>query len=86
VSAVPFDRGHRCSEAYSPARLAAMSATARFRSFAPLFPLGTSHADRSGSRGFPLSGRKTMAKFEALAFGISFVMTGILSLVALPLA
>jgi hypothetical protein len=28
----------------------------------------------------------TMAKFEALAFAVSFVMTGLLSLVALPLA
>jgi len=27
-----------------------------------------------------------MAKFEALAFAVSFVMTGILSLVAMPLA
>jgi len=28
----------------------------------------------------------TMAKFEALAFAVSFVMTGLISLVALPLA
>jgi hypothetical protein len=27
-----------------------------------------------------------MAKFEALAFAVSFVMTGLISLVALPLA
>jgi hypothetical protein len=27
-----------------------------------------------------------MAKFEALAFGVSFVMAGILSLVVMPLA
>jgi len=27
-----------------------------------------------------------MAKFEALAFGVGFVMTGLLSLVAMPLA
>jgi len=27
-----------------------------------------------------------MAKFEALAFGVGFVMTGLLSLIALPLA
>jgi len=27
-----------------------------------------------------------MAKFEALAFAVSFMMTGLLSLVAMPLA
>ena len=32
------------------------------------------------------SGRVMMAKFEALAFAAGFVMTGFLSLVALPLA
>ena len=40
----------------------------------------------SGTRGISSSGRIKMAKFEAMAFAVGFVMTGFLTLVALPLA
>ena len=39
-----------------------------------------------GQQGFSGSGRMKMAKFEAFAFAVGFVMTGFLSLVAMPLA
>ena len=38
------------------------------------------------AQGQPSSGRMIMAKFEALAFAVGFVMTGLISLVAMPLA
>lgn len=34
----------------------------------------------------PCSGRVIMAKFETLAFTVGFILTGFLSLVAVPLA
>ena len=37
-------------------------------------------------RGFSLQGAETMAKIETLAFAVGFIMTGFLTLVALPLA
>ena len=37
-------------------------------------------------RGKHASGRMIMAKFETLAFTVCFVLTGFLSLVAVPLA
>ena len=37
-------------------------------------------------RGFALLRRQTMAKFEAMAFTFGFVLTGLLTFVALPLA
>jgi hypothetical protein len=39
-----------------------------------------------GHQGYYSSGRDKMAKFEALAFTVGFVMTGFLALVALPFA
>jgi hypothetical protein len=34
----------------------------------------------------PFFGSKTMAKFEVFAFSVGFIVTGMLTLVALPLA
>jgi hypothetical protein len=34
----------------------------------------------------PFAGRTTMAKFEVFAFSVCFIATGLLTLVALPLA
>jgi hypothetical protein len=39
-----------------------------------------------GHQGIIRSGRDKMAKFEAMAFTVGFVMTGFLTLVALPFA
>jgi hypothetical protein len=55
--------------------------TADFRGFGHLARLVL--GDRR--RGFR-SGSRTMAKVEALAFSVGFIMTGFLTLVALPLA
>ena len=40
----------------------------------------------SSGTGIMRSGRPKMAKFEAVAFALGFVMTGLLTFVALPLA
>jgi hypothetical protein len=86
VSAPASIGGHPCSEAYSRAAAAAFRLTSRIHAIPPLSALGTARAAVWAPGVFLGSGRNKMAKFEALAFTAGFVLTGLLSLVAMPLA
>jgi hypothetical protein len=56
---------------------------ADFRAFRGLARLMLNEPQRESSL---FAGRKTMAKFEVFAFSVCFIATGLLTLVALPLA
>jgi hypothetical protein len=86
VSARPSGAGQACTEADTASGGAPRSVHRENGGILRLSGLGTPHADLRGVRGTMISGSRKMAKVETLTFAVSFIMAGLLTFVALPLA